>query len=68
MTQEEKMSHCTPRQIDEARTARDPHHDVGTPTVRNVKGVVRGDMIEDCPVTVEHVDRPRMSLVQTHLV
>ena len=57
MTQEEKMGCCAPRRIKEARTAGELCHDVGAPAVGSFMAMIRGNMIENCPVTVEDVDQ-----------
>ena len=46
----------TQRQFERARTARKLYHNVGTPTVENFKALLRSNVIQNCPVTVEDVN------------
>ena len=45
----------TKREFDRAKLARKLYHTIGTPTVANFKVALRGNMIQNCPVTSKYV-------------
>ena len=45
----------TKREFDRAKLARKLYHTIGTPTVANFKAALRGNMIQNCPVTSKDV-------------
>ena len=52
---EENKKGYTERQFKRAKEARALYHKVGTPTVENFKGLLRQNLIQDCPITIEDV-------------
>jgi len=46
----------TPRQIEWANLARKLYHAIGSPSIEAFKGILRGNMIKNCPVTIADVD------------
>ena len=46
----------TQRQFERAKRARALYHTIGTPTVRNFKALLRMNVIQNCPVTVDDVN------------
>ncbi len=54
-TVEENKLHFTAREFEQAKLARKLYHNVGTPTVKNFKALLRGNVIANCPVTVQDV-------------
>jgi hypothetical protein len=55
-TLEENKKFFTPRQFERAKLARDLFHSLGCPSLKNLKGVIRMNMIRDNPVTTKDVD------------
>ena len=66
-TVQENRKNYTQCQFEHAKLARKLHHNVGTPTVKNFKSLLKANMIKNCPVTIEDVNiaekifRPLMS-------
>ena len=54
-TVEENKIGFTKREIGDAMKARNLYHNLGCPTVENMKSLLRSNAIQDCPVTAEHV-------------
>ena len=54
-TVEENKKGYTERQFKRAKEARALYHKVGTPMVENFKGLLRQNLIQNCPVTIEDV-------------
>ena len=52
---EENKKGYTERQFKRAKEARALYHKVGTPTVENFKALIRQNLIQNCPVTVEDI-------------
>jgi len=50
-TTEENKSGCTPQEIKRAKAAREFYHKIGTPTLENVKRLMRANSIGNNPVT-----------------
>jgi hypothetical protein len=57
LTVEENESGYTRRQVDAAREARALYGKVGHPSIRDFKAMIANNMITNCPVTVNDVDR-----------
>ena len=55
-TVEENMKMYTPRQIQQAKAARDLLASLGTPTVRDMKTAITTNAIKNVPVTVKDID------------
>ncbi len=55
-TLEENKKFFTPRQFERAKTARDLFHSLVCPSVMNLKGAIRMNLIRDNPVTTKDVD------------
>ena len=51
----ENRSNYTTQQFERAKEARKLYHNIGAPTVENFKYVLKGNMIRNCPVTIEDV-------------
>ena len=47
----------TPKQIDDARKARELYHIVGAPNIEKFKIMLRMNQIRNCPITTQDVDR-----------
>ena len=52
----ENLAGFTAREIEQAKRARELYHAVGAPTVQNFKGILRMNIIQDCPVTADDVN------------
>jgi hypothetical protein len=55
-TIKKKKEFFTPRQSKRAKRARDLFHSLGCPSLMNLKGIIRMNMIRDNPVTTKDVD------------
>ena len=55
-TVQENRKNYTQHQFKHAKLARKLHHNVGTPTVKNFKSLLKANMIKNCPVTIEDVN------------
>jgi hypothetical protein len=55
-TMEENKKFFTPRQFERAKIARDLFHSLGCPSLMNLKGALRMNLIRDNPVTTKDVD------------
>ena len=51
----ENRSNYTTQQFERAKEARKLYHNIGAPTIENFKYILKGNMIQNCPVTVEDV-------------
>ena len=56
-TVEENMAFYTPRQVEAARKARELYHVLLRPSIEDFKYQVSMNLIGNCPVTVEDIDR-----------
>ena len=54
-TVNENKTYHTEREIKRATVARKLYHSIGTPTIKNYKGIIKSNMIKNCPVAVEDV-------------
>ena len=55
-TVKNNLSKFTKRQIERAKTARRAYGMVGRPSPRDFRNMIRGHMINNCPVTTEDID------------
>jgi hypothetical protein len=55
-TLEDNKKFFTPRQFERAKIARDLFHSLGCPSLVNLKGAIRMNLIRDNPVTTKDVD------------
>ena len=55
-TLQENYKGFSSKQVECAREARRVYHAVGTPGVENFKGMIKGNMIRNCPVTVADIE------------
>ena len=55
-TVKENRMGYTERQFKDAKRARQLYHNIGCPTVENFKQLLRQNIIEDCPVTIDDVN------------
>ena len=55
-TLKENKKFFTPRQFEHAKLTRDLFHSLGCPSLKNLKGVIRMNMIRDNPVTTKDID------------
>ena len=55
-TVNENKTYHTERKIKRATVARKLYHSIGAPTIKNYKGIIRSNMIRNCPVTIEDID------------
>jgi hypothetical protein len=55
-TLEENKKFFTPRQFERAKSAQDLFHSLGCPSIMNLKGAIRMNLIRDNPVTTNDVD------------
>ena len=55
-TAAENAQFCTAKQLERAKVARKLFQRIGTPSIRDFKGVVRMNMIGNNPVTVEDIN------------
>ena len=52
----ENMRGYTLRPVERAKRARALYHNMGAPTIENFNLIVKGNMIKDCPVTIEDIN------------
>ena len=55
-TVKENEQFYTSRQLAKAKMARKLYHNVGTPSLRDFKAIVRMNAISNCPITVEDIN------------
>lgn len=55
-TLEENVKFYSPRQFERAKQARDFYHAMGTPSIQDIKAIIRMNLIKDNPITTEDVD------------
>jgi hypothetical protein len=56
-TVKEESEGFSKRQIEQAKTARDFQAKVGHPSTQDMQSIVKSNLIVDCPVTAEDIDR-----------
>ena len=59
-TVQENSIGYTPNQIKEAQNARRLYHTFGAPSIDKMKAMIRMNMISNCPVTTDHVNKAEM--------
>jgi len=47
---------CTPRQLKDAKAARKLYRAIGSPSLENMKMILKQNLIEDCTVTTKDVE------------
>ena len=55
-TLEENMIGFTDRQVQQAKLARKIYHNVGTPTIKNFKLLIKTNSIKNCPITIDDIN------------
>ena len=55
-TVKENLEGFLDKQVERATTAKRLYHKVGAPTVENFKYLIKGNMIKNCPVTLEDIN------------
>jgi len=55
-TTKENEQMYTRRQIARAKVARKLYHNIGTPSIRDFKAIIRMNAIQNCPVTTEDIE------------
>jgi hypothetical protein len=56
-TVKEQSEGFSKRQIEQAKTTRDFQAKVGHPSTQDMKSIVKSNLIVNCPVTAEDIDR-----------
>ena len=52
----ENRSNYTTQQFERAKEARKFYHNIGASTIENFKYILNGNMIRNCPLTIEDVE------------
>jgi len=55
-TLEENMTGFTDRQVQQAKLARKIYHNIGTPTIKNFKLLIKTNSIKNCPITIDDIN------------
>ena len=52
----ENKSYYTNRQFERAKVARELYQTIGHPSIKDFKAIIKGNMIKNCPVTIEDIN------------